>query len=163
MADPARLKALEDLKILDSGPEAAFDEVVELAAAICRAPIASISFVDRDRQWSKAQFGCTEAETPIEDSLCLHALREPELLVVPDLTLDRRTRASRSVTGELGARFYAGAVIKSPDGHPIGAVCVMDHLPRPEGLSDQQKASLLFLAAKVSALIWVRRALMDTS
>lgn len=41
-------------------PEADFDEIVQLAASIYKAPIAAITFIDQDRQWVKAAIGqCT--------------------------------------------------------------------------------------------------------
>jgi hypothetical protein len=47
--EAARVKALCQLNILDTAPEAAFDDLTRLAAYICQTPIALVSLVDRDR------------------------------------------------------------------------------------------------------------------
>ena len=50
-----RLAALHSLQILDTAPEASYDEIARLAAVVCETPIAQLSFVDRDRRWLKAK------------------------------------------------------------------------------------------------------------
>lgn len=61
--EQARLAALRELAILDTAPEAAFDDFVFLAAAICDVPISLISLVDEDRQWFKAALRLTLMES----------------------------------------------------------------------------------------------------
>lgn len=58
-----RLAALQSYQILDTDIEEDFDQLTELAAAICQTPIALISLVDRDRQWFKSNFGLNVRET----------------------------------------------------------------------------------------------------
>lgn len=50
-----RLADLQRFKILDTLPEEDFNDLVELVAQICNCPIASITFIDKDRQWFKAK------------------------------------------------------------------------------------------------------------
>ena len=52
-----RLRALQELGLLDTPAENALDSVVRQAASICKTPIALISLVDHDRQWFKARIG----------------------------------------------------------------------------------------------------------
>ena len=154
--DPQRLAALDRYHILDSAPEDGFDDVVELARDVCSAPTALVSFVAADRQWFKARAGFDRSETPLEQSVCAHAIVERELLVIPDLTVDPRTRDNPLVTGSPFARFYAGAVLRAPDGQALGSLCVLDIAPRPHGLSDRQTRLLLALARQVMALLAMR-------
>jgi len=49
-----RLKVLWQYDVLDTVPEEIFDDLTELAARICEAPIALISLVDENRQWFKS-------------------------------------------------------------------------------------------------------------
>ena len=89
--DRDRLQALAQFDILDTPPERGFDDIVELTAQICNVPIALVSLVADNRQWFKAKVGISDCETDLNSSVCAHALIEPDLLVVPDLTLDVRT------------------------------------------------------------------------
>ncbi len=71
--------------------------------------MALVSLVAGDRQWFKARLGFPECGTDLNASVCAHALVEPDLLVIPDLSRDPRTRANPLVTGGPRIRFYAGA------------------------------------------------------
>lgn len=159
-AETARLAALQSYRVLDTAPEAPFDDIVQLARTICRTPIALVSLVAADRQWFKARAGMDDLnETPLDQSVCAHAIREPEILIVPDLTRDERTKTNPLVAGDPKIRFYAGAVLRTPAGEALGALCVIDTVPRPEGLTDEQRASLLALGRQTMVLLENRRAL----
>jgi len=128
----ARLAALNRLEILDSAPEASFDSLVGLTAQIFDAPIAAISLLDADRQWFKARVGLDLPQTDICLSFCVHAVAAGDpLMETPDTRLDSRMADNPLVTGEMGLRYYAGAVIHAPTGEAIGALCVLDTRPRP--------------------------------
>ncbi len=49
-----RLVALGRYRILDTPPERAFDDIVQLAAQICKTPMASFNLLTHDRLWFKA-------------------------------------------------------------------------------------------------------------
>src|SRR5215471_8057343 len=85
-----RLKVLWQYDVLDTVPEAVFDDLTELAAGICEAPIAMISLVDENRQWFKSKIGVTSNETSRDISFCAHAIQQQDLFVVPDATKDSR-------------------------------------------------------------------------
>ena len=153
-----RIAALHDAQILDTPPEAAYDDLAEVAAHVCAAPVALVSFVDTARQWFKAEVGLGCREMAIDRAICAHAILEHDLLVINDLTTDPRTAANPLVTGgEDRFRFYAGAVIRSGSGMALGSLCVLDRLPRPDGLSPEQAATLRTLANQVSTLIEHKR------
>ena len=157
-----RTEALDRYAILDTQPERAFDDIVLLASRLCETPVALVSLVAESRQWFKARIGFPTGETPIGQSVCAHALLEDEILVIPDLTLDARTRHNTLVTEDPFIRFYAGAVIQTPDGVPLGSLCVIDTKPRPEGLSPSQAESLQALARQVMSELELRRILAET-
>ena len=156
-----RLAALDAYGILDTSAEQGFDDIVALACQICDAPVSLVSLIDRDRQWFKARRGFSPYETDLSQSVCVHVLREDDLLVIPDLTADPRTRSNTLVMGEQHLRFYAGAVLKTPAGVPVGSLCVIDTVPRPEGLTDQQREALRALARQVVGQLELRRALAE--
>ncbi len=137
--------------------EEGFDDIVLLATQLCNTPVALISLVAGDRQWFKARIGFDPCETPLSQSVCSNALWRPGLLIIPDLTTDPRTRDNTLVTGEPHIRFYAGARLEAPDGSAIGSICVIDTLPRPEGLTPSQCQSLEALARQVMAQLELRR------
>jgi PAS domain S-box-containing protein len=163
VADPDRLRALEGYGILDTPAEEAFDDIVAIAAEVCDAPVALVSFVTSDRQWFKARVGFDATETPLDHSVCAHALEEREMLVIPDLSLDPRTRDNPLVTHDPAVRFYAGVVLVSPEGHPLGTLCVLDRTARPGGLSGGQSTALRSLGRHVMALLALRRAVATSN
>ncbi len=152
-----RLEALRDTNILDSGQDPAYDDLVRIAAIVCAAPVVLVSLVDETRQWFKARLGFDPTETPRTLSICAHAIRNGPLLVIPDLTADPRTADNALVVGEHRLRFYAGAVIRSKGGLPLGSLCVLDRVARPDGLTSVQADTLEALARQVATLIELRQ------
>jgi PAS domain S-box-containing protein len=157
--EAARLTALRSLEVLDTAPEAAFDELVALAAHICQTPIALISLVDEGRQWFKAKVGWGCCATPREVSFCAHTILEPDLFVVADAAADPRFADNPLVTSPPGVRFYAGAPLVTPDGHALGALCVMDR--RPRELTAEQRQALCTLSHVVVSQLRFRSDLME--
>ncbi|QLE46849.1 sensor domain-containing diguanylate cyclase [Nostoc sp. C057] len=145
-----RLKALTDYNILDTLPEQAFDDLTAIAAYVCKTPIALISLVDADRQWFKSNIGLKVRETPRESAFCSHAILQPEnILVVPNAIKDARFANNPLVKSNSKIRFYAGVPLVTPNGFPIGTLCVMDTVPRQ--LSYQQLDALRRLTRQAIA------------
>jgi PAS domain S-box-containing protein len=159
--ESARLEALQRYAILDTFPEQEFDDLSRLAALVCGTPIALVSLVDADRQWFKAKVGIDEAETPRDIAFCGHAILERDVMVVPDTLADERFRANPLVTGRPNVRFYAGAPLITQDGHALGTLCVLDHVPRD--LTPDQKQALKALGRLVVTQIELRRSVSDQS
>jgi len=154
-----RLAALRAYEILDTDREAEFDDVTALIARLCEAPIAVIILLDADRQWFKSEVGLGVRETPLETSFCRHALLEADRLTVPDATVDDRFACNPLVTEENGLRFYAGVLLRTEQGLPLGTLCVLDTKPRPEGLTEVQSQAMEVLAGQVMGMLNLRRAL----
>ncbi|MCJ2035510.1 ATP-binding protein [Methylobacterium sp. J-068] len=152
-----RLAALAAYGILDTPAEQGLEDLTLLASGICDAPVALVSLVAGDRQWFKARVGFPRCETDLASSVCKFVLAEPDILVIPDLTLDPRTEANPLVTGEPFIRFYAGAPLRTPEGVTIGSLCVIDLKSRPAGLTEGQRESLTALARQVTTLLDLRR------
>lgn len=155
--EPARLAALAEARVLDTPPEAAFDNLAKLAASICQVPIALVSFVDSHRQWFKAKVGIVVDETPREQSFCGHAVAADQTLVVPDALDDERFADNPLVTDDPGIRFYAGIPLRAVDGAALGTLCVMDRAPRQ--LTVAQMHALEMLASQASTELRLRREL----
>lgn len=153
-SEEARLHALHALCILDTPPEPEFDDLVQLAAAICGTPVSLISFVDEQRQWFKSSHGLELAETPRSVAFCHHTIEQPGLMLVEDATLDPRFQTNPLVIGSTGWRFYAGMPLQGSDGHALGTLCVLDRVPR--SLTPDQKTALRTLAHQVNASLDLR-------
>jgi len=142
--EAARVAALDRYAILDTEPEQSFDDLVILAAHICKTPIALLTLVDDHRQWFKSAVGVQVRETPREVSFCAHAIQQPDLFIVPDTLQDPRFKDNPLVTGEPHIRFYAGAPLVNEDGFALGTLCVGDRQPRE--LDEDQKVALTSLS-----------------
>jgi diguanylate cyclase (GGDEF)-like protein/PAS domain S-box-containing protein len=166
MSDPdlnteaARLAALARYRILDTAPEPAFDAITRLAARICDTPMALISLVDAQRLWFKAKVGLDVQEMPLHACLCpitVHefAVRGRQPLVVPDALKDPRFAAHPAVTAAPHLRFYVGLPLRTPQGQVLGALCVLDRVPRR--LSEAQMQALHALADETMMQLELRR------
>nr|WP_238692596.1 GAF domain-containing protein [Xanthomonas arboricola] len=143
--EASRQQVLDGYRIVDSLPEDTYQDIVQVAASLCDTPIALMSLVDRDRQWFKAQLGLGLQQTDRSQAVCDHAIRDPgHLMEVPDLTQDPRFRDISVVTGDTGARFYAGMPLVTTEGVALGTVCVLDTEPR--SLNELQRTGLQALA-----------------
>lgn len=144
-----RLAALRALAVLDTPPDPVFDRLARLASMVFDAPIALVVLIDEDRQWFKARVGIDLDETDRDVAFCAHAIVDPGSgpMVVPDMAADPRFHDNPFVVGEPFVRFYAGQPVRSPDGHRVGTLCVMDRVPRT--FSEGQRQVLVELAALV--------------
>ena len=154
-----RIAALEELKILDTLGEIAYDDITNLAALLCDVPVSLISLVDHDRQWFKSKHGIEVDETPREVAFCAHAIMTDETFYIPNSDEDERFAGNPLVTGEPHVKFYTGIPLKSRKGHKVGTLCVIDQKPRT--LSEDQLDGLQRLARQVESLFELRLQLLE--
>jgi PAS domain S-box-containing protein len=153
-----RLEALRELEILDTDPESEFDDLALIASQICGTPLSAISLIDRNRQWFKSAVGFQAKETPRDVAFCAHAILQRDLFIVPDALDDPRFSTNPLVKLDPKIRFYAGAPLRTSDGHAIGTLCVIDRTPRQ--LTEKQESALRALSRQVEAQIELRRRLI---
>lgn len=154
-----RLRILYQYEILDSVAERSFDELTALASAICATPIATITLIDKERQWFKSAVGLPGRETARDVSFCAHAIGGSEFFQVTDAALDERFADNPFVTGDPGIRFYAGAPLVTPEQQAIGTICVIDRVPRQ--LTAEQERALKILSHQVVSMLELRRSLLN--
>ena len=154
-----RIDALHRYKILDTIPEKGFDDLTLLAAQVCQVPISIISLVDEKRVWFKSKLGLSASQVSRDVAFCAYAILERKVFVVPNALRDPRFSSYPSVVSKPRVRFYAGAPLVSDDNHAIGALCVIDYVPRR--LNEKQLDALRALSRQVVAQMELRRNLED--
>ncbi|MCY1067382.1 protein kinase [Nannocystis sp. RBIL2] len=157
-----RLQVLQSCGILDTEPEPAFEDIVQLATHLCNVPRAVITITDAHRQWFKAKVGIPQMqkECPRELSFCAHTILEPdEVLVVPDALQDPRFFDNPFTLADPPVRFYAGVPLVMEDDVVLGTLCVFDHVPHD--ISPRQLDSLQMLARQVTNELKLRRQLRE--
>lgn len=151
-----RLQLLRSYGILDTPAEEEFDDITRAAALVCGTPIALISLVEETRQWFKSRVGLDVPETSRDVSFCAHAMEKPEPFVVPNAEKDPRFSHNPLVTGDPNIRFYCGMPLRT-DGLGLGALCVIDRIPRT--LTPEQMQILKVLTSAILSRLQLRRAL----
>ncbi len=125
-----RLSELYRYGILDTPPEDDFDKITLLASRICKTPISIISFVDKKRQWAKSIVGLKRIPDDRNASFCSHAILNKRLFEVRNTLRDKRFADNPMVKQEPKIRFYAGVPLITSRGYKLGALCVIDTIPR---------------------------------
>jgi len=124
--EEARLGTLRSLRVLDTKPEARFDRITRLAAALFDVPIALISLVDWDRQWCKSCCGLQAGVISRDESFCAHVVHDRQIMIVSDTLRDPRFADNPLVTNAPRVRFYAGAPLILDNGKCVGTLCMID-------------------------------------
>ena len=128
--EDARLAALYEFDVLDTLPEENFERITRLAKLVMNTPIVTITFIDRDRQWFKSSIGMMVQETARDISFCNRTIEGALPLIVTDARSDPVFRSSPLVVGEPYIRFYMGIPLRTFEGLNVGALCIIDRIPR---------------------------------
>ncbi|GGS70470.1 sensor histidine kinase [Planobispora rosea] len=149
-----RVAELATLRSLTAMPEPDFTSIARLAATLCQAPLALVTLIDSEGQDYKGRVGITVTRGGREATACSYVICSRDVLEIPDALSDERFIENPWVTGEPYVRFYCGAPIVTSHDHALGAVCVMDHMPRH--LTEDQHQALTTLATAVAGLMEAR-------
>jgi sigma-B regulation protein RsbU (phosphoserine phosphatase) len=153
--ETSRLAALRRYNVAGLPPNGAFQDVVAIAARVFDAPIAIVSIVDHDRIFFPGRFGLDVDGVARQPGLCASAIMHDVPTVIGDARVDPVAMSHPLVAGAMGLRFYAGAPLRTSDGHNLGTVCVLDREPRE--VTPAQVAVLEHLAALVVHELELRR------
>ncbi|WP_306232189.1 sensor histidine kinase [Agrococcus beijingensis] len=154
--DVTRREAIAEYRVIGQPPQPDLEGLVQLAAVICGVSTAVINIIDDRDQHQIAAIGFEPSVCSREDSMCAVVFREPGHVVVPDARADDRFRDNPFVTGEIAdVRFYASSPLITPDGVPIGTLCVFDEAVGD--LTEEASRSLRLLAHQVIDVLELRR------
>ncbi|UIP07539.1 PAS domain-containing protein [Erythrobacter sp. SDW2] len=155
--EDARLKVLAGFGLDSLVEDEELAQIASFAGRLCNAPIALVSIVEEKRQRFLAGMGLDVSESPRETSFCAHAMLGDKLLVVSDARSHPLFADNPLVTGEPHIRFYAGAPLITSEGAPLGSLCVIDRVPRSDGLDSVQCEGLTVLARAVMRRLEAQR------
>lgn len=154
-----RVEALRQYGLLDTKPESFLDGITTLAAHVAKAPIATISVFDQERQLFKSSHGIEATEGPATLAICHCVVVGEEPLVIPNTQDDNRFKENVYVCGPPHVRSYAGVPLWSPGGIVLGSLCVIDK--RPRDYTAEQVQMLRLLAEQVVHQMELRRTTAD--
>ncbi len=148
-----RLAVLKSYRVVGSGRNAAYERLVSLASRIFKAPISYITIIDLAKSHILAARGLgamADDEYERKSSISARTITsKKEHLIIPDLTKDEEFKDHKTVVGLPHLRFYAAAPLVCPEGYRLGSICVLDTVPRPEGLSLDMMQNLREIAGMV--------------
>lgn len=150
-----RLNVVSEYQLIDKLPDEDYDNITNLVATICEAPISLITMIDKDRNFFISHHGVSFQESPRDISFCGHAIlcKDP-IFIVKDARLDERF-IDNPFVDSAKAIFYAGVPLINSEGHALGTLCVFDHVPRV--LNTVQKNALITLGKQVVNSFELRR------
>ncbi len=103
-----------------------FRDLTRLASKVAGASVSLINLIDSFTQWSVSSTGISIKQMPREESVCQYTIMGDQPFEVSDLRKDERFRERDYVVSGPKLSYYFGVPITSPDGHNLGALCVLD-------------------------------------
>jgi diguanylate cyclase (GGDEF)-like protein/PAS domain S-box-containing protein len=153
--EAGRLRSLEEYGLSADRGLPSLDPIVEMAAAMFDCPIAAVNMIGSDHVYLVSKTGLDEYDDRRDVSFCAHAINQNGVMVVEDTSLDARFHDNPLVT-DGPIKFYAGVPLRSPDGHPLGALCVIDDHARGQ-FSEQDQRRLIELGKLAVDRLELRR------
>lgn len=127
-----RIEALNLTQLYGTAPEEAFTRLNRLATKILKAPISIFSLIGEKNQFFKSAEGFEitpeNNEVPIDVSVCQYSLLGKPLSI--SNTIAHPHFSENPAVKALNIVGYLGVPLITKEGHPIGAVCVIDHKER---------------------------------
>jgi diguanylate cyclase (GGDEF)-like protein/PAS domain S-box-containing protein len=153
--ETGRLRSLAEYELSAERGLPSLDPIVEMAAAMFNCPIAAVNMIGSDHVFLVSKTGLDEYDARRDVSFCAHAINQNDVMVVEDASLDARFHDNPLVT-DGPIKFYAGAPLRSPSGHALGALCVIDDRPRG-GFPEADRTRLAELAQLTVDRLELRR------
>ena len=130
--EAGRIAAIRRYGLIEAGQDDLATRLCRIVARIHGAPVATVSVIDTELQLFMGKVGLDCASTTRDAAFCNHTIRRHEPLCVPDALADPRFADNPLVTGPPHIRAYMGMPLQLGSGHNSGALCVIDHVVRPD-------------------------------
>lgn len=145
-----RIRELESFDLNNGYPKEQLQSIIKLASNICDTPVSLIDIIDEFNQRTIVTHGDWEEKViPRNKSICDRVVVNDDLLIIDDVRENKQISSRLSEEVKSKIRFFAGAPIRTSNGYSLGALCVIDSIPR--NLNNFQKESLKTLADEVMA------------
>lgn len=152
-----RVLDLTELDLDYTAQHESFEDLVKLAARVAGTEISLLNLIDSFTQWTISRHGMDVEQTPREETVCQFTIMESDYLEIKDFTQDERFQDDPYVTGEPMLRYYFGIPLKTPAGHSIGALCVLDKVERT--LNPEKVELLKIIADEIVARLMMVQAI----
>ncbi|GAY12744.1 PP2C family protein-serine/threonine phosphatase [Pseudonocardia sp. N23] len=162
---PERVAAVHLTRLLETGPEEAFNRITRLASIVLDTPMVALTVVDDVRSFLKGAptpellVGPDGTyESPVEDAACHLVVDSGDVVCVDDVSLDARLRDLPQIN-QFSAASWIGVPVRGPSGHVLANLCAMDSVVRR--WSDLHRETLRNLALTAGNEITLRLALHE--
>ncbi|PMB47632.1 histidine kinase [Fischerella thermalis CCMEE 5330] len=137
-----RLRALSELGLRQPETIPVFEEATQTAAHFLEAPISILGFVDQERHWFKSAVGLSRLglmnqlaqnrQLLRQESFCTQVVENSQIIVINDTRKlgDAGSTVASKLVEDYGIRAYLGAPLIDACGNCLGALAVMDLVPR---------------------------------
>ncbi len=148
-----RLQALQEYNIVNTSPEADYDNIVDLASQLFNAPTVFISFVTQDKIWVKSSRNFDLQNIPRHNTPCELAITQSS----PIFELHDVQNHECFQNLEINPAYYTyiGALLYSKDGEILGVLGMFFH--KETSLNKDQRKHLFTLKRQVESLLEQRR------
>jgi signal transduction histidine kinase len=150
-----RLAAVARYDLIDGDVPGELLDICALAAQLVGVHTTAVNVLDDRHQHQVASYGLDPCICELTESMCYTTLLGGEGVILADASRDPRYARSPWVDGRLGSvRFYCSMILRTPEGEPVGTLCVFDEQPRT--LTERQLSGLRTLARQVVDVLELR-------
>jgi len=131
--EAARLAALARYELTDAAWRASLAHITELVANALNVASAQVNIIHATQQETVADYNWPSEPVARDTSFCAATIQldaHEAILEVTDASRDARFQNNALVIDAPRIRYYAGTSLRTPDGHAVGSLCVMDTQPR---------------------------------
>lgn len=136
-----RLEALSELGLRQPETIPVFEEATQTAAHCLEAPISILGFVDQELHWFKSSVGLSRLglmnhlaqnrQLLRRESFCAQVVESFQVIAINDTKeITDSVLITSKLVQEYGIRAYLGAPLMDASGNCLGALAVMDLVPR---------------------------------